>query len=318
MSTTSSQSSSETPQVESSYQNTSSKPENPSVPAEELITRSSIMSNASNTSIVSAKYILIDNIELTLMKQYPTNLGNMIRNILSALNLFPTFINNPTIEQTIMDQKVVLQSSVSNTCTMLFTLDTEYPTNNCYRFASTTALQRDSSNIAMLYQGIQYHAVSHLNNFEGFENPKVLLAFRGFPMDFANHVCQKLTEKYGYANNVDTRVIIVNNSNPYSGKTAPTISKEPTVIVVTKHDESTTFINQWYKTKVNHDFAYNTTSISTTHIIKGVPLEVASQIHNFHGHRLMTQSQFHSIEIRNVNNLFLYQPLLIMLLKYFP
>ena len=144
MSTTSSQSSSETPQVESSYQNTSSKPENPSVPAEELITRSSIMSNASNTSIVSAKYILIDNIEITLMKQYPTNLGNMIRNILSDLNLFPTFISNPTIEQTIMDQ--------------------------------------------------------------------------------------------------------------------------PTVIVVTKHDESTTFINQWY-TKVNHDFAYNTTSISTTHII---------------------------------------------------
>ena len=36
MSTTSSQSSSENPQVESSYQNTSSKPENPSVPAEEL------------------------------------------------------------------------------------------------------------------------------------------------------------------------------------------------------------------------------------------------------------------------------------------
>ena len=112
------------------------------------------------------------------MKQYPTNLGNMIRNILSDLNLFPTFISNPTIEQTIMDQ--------------------------------------------------------------------------------------------------------------------------PTVIVVTKHDESTTFINQWYKTKVNHDFAYNTTSITTTHIIKGVPLEVASQIHNFHGHRLMTQSQFHSIEIRNI------------------
>ena len=78
MSLPSGQTSSESPPAHSSYHRNTSSSTAEKLPAStaELNTRSSIMTEASKTSTVSAKYILIDNIELTLMKHYPTNLGN--------------------------------------------------------------------------------------------------------------------------------------------------------------------------------------------------------------------------------------------------
>ena len=51
---------------------------------------------------------------------------------------------------------------------MVLTLYQELNTNTCF-FIPTTVNQRDLVNITMLNQGIEYHAISYLNNFRGFE-----------------------------------------------------------------------------------------------------------------------------------------------------